>query len=142
MTTFLLDVNVLIALSLPTHQHHRDCSDWLEGGPLWATTPVTESAYVRLMTNPHLAGYPIPVEQAIKALSTMRQLDRHSFVPDSSSLCEPEIATSRLAGSQQVTDFHLVNLAATNSMMLATFDGSLARSLHPDDRQHIHVISA
>lgn len=142
MTTFLLDVNVLVALSLPTHQHHREASDWLDGGPHWATTPITETAYVRLMINPRVAGYAISAEQAIEALSTMRQLDKHCFLTDSSTLCEPEIAVSRLAGNNQVTDFHLVNLAATNSMVLATFDGSLERSLHPDDRRHVYVLTS
>lgn len=60
--------------------------------------------------------------------------------PDSSSLAQPTIVTARLAGPKQVTDFHLVNLAASNEVALATFDGSLARALHHDDRRHVHLL--
>mgnify|MGYP000874325585 CR=1 FL=1 len=47
----------------------------------------------------------------------------------------------RLGGSSQVTDFHLVNLAAATNAVLATFDASLWRALHPDDRRHVEVLT-
>lgn len=141
MTGYLLDVNVLLALGLTTHQHHIAASDWFDTDVSWATTPVTESAYLRLMTNSRVVGYEIPVNQALDALSRMRRLDGHLFVPDDSSLAEPQIDTTRMAGSRQVTDFHLVNLAAVHKLALATFDGSLVRALHPDDVRHTLLLT-
>jgi hypothetical protein len=47
-----------------------------------------------------------------------------------------------MVGAKQVTDVHLVNLTAQNGMRLATFDGSLLRSLADADREHVFVIDA
>ena len=47
-----------------------------------------------------------------------------------------------MVGTKQVTDFHLVNLVAQNGMRLATFDGSLLRSLAEADRGHVYVIDS
>lgn len=138
---YLLDVNVLLALSLPTHQHHELAGAWFGDRPDWATTPITESAFVRLLTNPRVVGFSIPVGQALDALREMRELPGCAFLKDDTSLAEPAIDVARLAGTKQVTDFHLVNLAARHGVVLATFDGSLKRSLFVDDRRHVHVIS-
>lgn len=141
MSVFLLDVNVLVALSLPTHQHHAAATRWLAEGAGWGTTPLTETAYVRLMTNPRVTGYEIAASRVVAALEQMRSLPTHRFIPDSSSLAEPVIDLSWLAGPSQVTDFHLLNLAAANDVQLATFDGSLGRAIAPADRRHLHVLS-
>jgi predicted nucleic acid-binding protein len=51
---FLLDVNVLIATAWPTHRAHASVQRWLsrrarEG---WATCPLTQTAIVRILSNP------------------------------------------------------------------------------------------
>jgi toxin-antitoxin system PIN domain toxin len=140
VTTFLLDVNVLLALSLPTHQHHGGAARWFSTARSWATTALTETAYLRLMTNPRLVGYEIAPAQVIDALRSIRSLPAHRFIEDSASLADPTIDVQLLAGSSQVTDFHLVNVAARSSVVLATFDASLVRALHPDDRRHVQVL--
>lgn len=137
---YLLDTNVLLALSLPTHQHHELATEWFEGRLDWATTPLTESGYLRLMTNPRVVGYAIPVGQVLDALREMRGVPGHHFLADDTSLAEPTVDVARLAGTKQVTDFHLVNLAARHEVALATFDGSLQRSLTVEDRRHVFVI--
>lgn len=142
MTRFLLDVNVLLALSLPTHQHHVTATQWFDPGRPWATTPITETAYLRLLSNPRVVGYDIPPAQALAALRTIRALAGHLFVPDEASLAEPAIDLAPLAGTRQVTDFHLVNLAAANGLLLATLDGSLVRCVSAPDRRHLHVVGA
>jgi uncharacterized protein len=138
---FLLDVNVLLALSLPNHQHHGGATGWFDRGQQWATTPITEAGYVRLLINPRVVGYEIAPTQAINALGTMRQIAGHAFLPDQSSLAEAVINVGSLAGSAQVTDFHLINLAAMNGLIFATFDGSLSRAISPADRKHIQILS-
>ena len=137
---FLLDVNVLIALSLSNHQHHQSANRWFDRGRDWATTPLTESSYLRLLTNEKVVGYPVTPADARAALLQMRAVAGHRFVADTTSLSEPRISLQPLVGTRQVTDFHLVNLAAIESLQLATFDRSLRRSLAPDDQQHVHVI--
>ena len=50
----LLDVNVLVALFDPDHVHHEAAHDWFanEGTGGWATCPVTENGFIRVITNP------------------------------------------------------------------------------------------
>ncbi len=50
--TALLDVNVLVALADPRHVHHEAARQWFEGEDAFATTPLTEVAFVRLMSHP------------------------------------------------------------------------------------------
>ncbi len=138
--TFLLDVNVLLALALDTHHRHVSANRWLAGVDGWATTPLTESGFVRLLCNVHVAGYEISLSSAIAALAGMRALDAHHFLADDSSLASPHIDLGTLVGLKQVTDFQLVNLAAQHGVQLATFDGSLVRSLDAVDRHHVHLI--
>ena len=141
MTRYLLDVNVLLVLSLPRHQHHAGATEWFDAGQQRATTPITETAYLRLMLNPRVVGYDIPASQALAALSAMLELPGHSFVADTSSLAVPALDVTFLAGTKQVTDFHLVNLAVSSSMQFATFDASLKRALAQSYRAHVFVLT-
>lgn len=52
----LLDANVLLALYDPRHVHHASARSWFEDVDLWATTPLTEAAFVRLVSNALVAG--------------------------------------------------------------------------------------
>ena len=49
----LLDVNVLVALFDPDHVHHDIAHDWFsdEGHAGWATCPLTENGFVRVVAN-------------------------------------------------------------------------------------------
>ena len=143
MTPYLLDVNVLLALSLDNHMHHLSAAEWFDEADFaWATTPLTEVGFVRLMTNPKVIGYWISVAQAVSALRELREETGFRFLSDNRSLADAEIDLGPLAGTKQVTDFHLINLAAQNGMRLATFDGSLLRSLVEADRGHVYVIES
>ena len=133
-----MDVNVLLALSLDNHVHHLASAEWFDEADFeWATTPITEAGYVRLMTNSRMVGFSVSVPQAIDGLRDLRKEPGFRFLPDGTSLSEPVIDLRPMAGTKQVTDFHLVNLAAQNGMRLATFDGSLLRSLAEADQGHV-----
>ena len=143
MSTYLLDVNVLLALSLSRHQYHLAAAEWFDEADFeWATTPMTESGYIRLAINPQLTGTQISATQAIRALHELREAAGHRFVPDATTLANPVIDIGPMVGTKQVTDYHLVNLAAQNGMRLATFDGSLLRSLAIADQSHVFVIDS
>ena len=143
MTPYLLDVNVLLALSLDNHMHHLAATDWFDEADFdWATTPLTEAGYLRLMTNSRMVGFSVSVNQAVNGLRELRKEAGFRFLPDDTSLAEPVIHLGPLVGTKQVTDFHLVNLVAQGGMRLATFDGSLLRSLSESDRGHVFVIDS
>ncbi|CAN5424855.1 TA system VapC family ribonuclease toxin [Microbacterium sp.] len=136
MTTYLLDVNVLIALAWPSHVHHTRARNWWATVESWATTPVTESAFVRLSTNASVVGQAMTVAEALSMLETIRGTQGHTFLADESSLAEPTIALTRVATSSQITDAHLVNVAARHGATLATMDAGIPDMLHPADRHH------
>ncbi|WP_448072587.1 TA system VapC family ribonuclease toxin [Georgenia yuyongxinii] len=139
----LVDVNVLVALTNPAHLRHEAAHRWIAALPRearWSTTPMTEAAFVRLMTNPVVAGREISAATAVDVLGQLRGLDDHVFLPDASSVAAPAIDVTTLVGTKQVTDFHLVNLAAANDAVLATFDARITDALAPPDRRHVEVI--
>ena len=49
MTAYLLDANVLIALTVAEHEHHARASDWMAGIDRFALCPGVEGALVRFL---------------------------------------------------------------------------------------------
>lgn len=145
MTTepvFVLDVNVLIALANEHHVHHAAAHAWFPSVGAWATTPMTEAAFVRLQSNPAVTGKDTSCTAAVAALEAMRRHPRHRFIHDDSSLAAATIDLANLLGHRQVTDFHLVNLCARRGAVLATFDARIGAALAPDDRRLVQLVPA
>jgi uncharacterized protein len=140
MTAYLLDVNVLIALAWPTHVHHARARRWWATVHTWATTPLTETAFLRLSTNVHVVGRSVSMAEARSLLAAVRGTAGHSFVEDDTSLADPVIDLLRVATSAQITDAHLVNLAAAHDAVLATMDGGIPNMLAAGDRHHVLLI--
>ena len=138
--TFLLDVNVLIALAWPTHVHHERAHAWFANVEHWATCSLTESAFVRLSTNVAVVGERIPVAAALSVLNQIRSVAGHRFVIDDSSFGTPAISFDRVVTSSQITDAHLVNLAADADLVLATLDRGIPEMLVPADHRHVMVV--
>jgi len=138
--TLLLDVNVLVALVNEHHVHHQAAHAWFGSVSRWATTPLTESAFLRLQSNPVVTGQETSCAEALAALVAIRDHPRHVFVPDDASLAAPAIDTAGMIGHRQVTDFHLVNLCATHDWVLATFDARIAGALSEADRALIQLV--
>jgi len=126
--TYLLDVNLLLALFDSAHQHHEPAHLWFGqvGRHSWATCPITENGFTRVISNPAYANSPISPELAVEKLRIFCQQPAHVFWPDMCSLRDVAIFdVSRLRGHQQITDLYLVGLAAKNGGKLATFDGRI-----------------
>ncbi len=140
MPLYLLDVNVLIALAWPNHLHHARAQVWWAGVERWATTPVTESAFVRLSVNPAVVGRGVTVAEALALLRAVRSTPGHVFIPDESSLVSARVDLSRVATSRQITDAHLVNVAAGAGAVLATLDAGIAELLAPADRALVALL--
>jgi hypothetical protein len=121
----LLDVNLLVALFDPDHVHHDLAHDWFEqnrsGG--WATCPVTENGFVRVLSNP---GYGAAVTRAaslVEVLGRFCASGGHEFWPGDVSLRDRQLFNLRLAGGHRhVTDIYLLGLAKKKGGRLATFD--------------------
>jgi hypothetical protein len=121
-------------LAWPNHVHHRRAISWFqrvrdEG---WATCPLTESGFVRVSSNARVIPDARPPVDAIALLRRMREVPGHVFWPDDVSPADEEAgAFSRVVGYRQVTDAHLLTLAARNGARLATFDRGVGE-LMPD----------
>lgn len=139
--TYLLDVNILVALTRADHVHHGRAHTWFAQVDSWATTAVTESSYLRLMLNPKVAGIAYRTGDVLNTLQGLRVLPGHRYISDQSTLAESAVDLISLVGTKQVTDFHLINLAAINDVVLATFDARLPKSLSPADRHNCHVVA-
>ena len=129
--TYLLDVNVLIALIDPTHVNHEDAHAWFarEGHQSWATCPITENGVVRILSHPKYPNSPGSPAVVGAVVARLRQHAGHVFWPDAISLLDPaHVDTSRLLSPGQVTDSYLLALAVAQGGRLATFDRRLVVS--------------
>jgi toxin-antitoxin system PIN domain toxin len=137
---YLLDANVLLALTHRQHVHHGRATAWLTKVKRWATTPLTEAALVRLLMNQTVVGVSLNAATALDVLASLRAGAGWQFLPDDSSLADPRIDLTGLMGHRQVTDLHLVNLAASHGAVLATFDSRLRSALGLDGADLIHLV--
>ena len=86
--TYLLDVNVLVALIDPAHVAHDSAHDWFEteGRARWATCPLTENGVVRIVGHPKYPNSPGSPAAAAAIAAGLRRLEGHVFWPDDISL--------------------------------------------------------
>ena len=121
----LLDVNVLVALLVPEHQHHANAVNWFgnEAASGWATCTVTELGVIRVCAQ--LPGTRWSPEATADRLLMMIVTNReYVWWPSVSPAVLPEV---RLAETgKQVTDRYLLGLARRNRGQLVTFDRGLA----------------
>ena len=126
--TALLDVNVLIALFDPEHIHYETAHAWF-GGPSrgsWATCPLTENGFVRIVANPGYPGRRTTVADAAERLRIFCEIGDHEFWSDSLSLRDRRhLAAGSIRGHRQITDVYLLALATKNGGVLVTFDDSI-----------------
>jgi uncharacterized protein len=138
----LLDVNTLIALAWPNHSHHDAAHRWFAawtGG--WATTPITESGFVRVSSNNAAIATAVRPVDAIAHLGRLRAAPGHNFWPDGvEGVVGDDLDASRVLGHRQVTDIHLVAIAMANAGTLATFDRGVANLVVGAHPKHVTVI--
>lgn len=143
MTTYLLDVNVVIALIDPAHVHHDAAHTWFKarGRRGWASCPLIENGVIRIVSHPK---YPNPVGSpgvAIDVMSHLCSLPGHVFWPDDISVLNDKyINASRLLSSAQITDSYLLALARAHDGQLATFDHRLVADAARNARAALHLI--
>lgn len=127
--TFLLDVNVLIALVDTDHVSHQAAHDWFgrEGRRSWATCPLTENGLVRIVSHPKYQDGGASPAQVLGILTRLTELEGHVRWPDDVSLTDPGLfVAARLLTPAQVTDTYLLGLAVRHGGRLATLDRRLS----------------
>src|SRR5450432_4589843 len=86
----LLEVNVLIALFDAEHIHHEMAHDWFADNNRlgWATCPLTENGFLRVLGNPARGGEITRVPQLMTHLRKFCASGHHHFWPDAVSLLD------------------------------------------------------
>lgn len=145
MKVALLDVNVLVALAWPNHIHHAAAHTWLnqEQHYGWATCPITQSALVRLSSNPKILPDAVGLTDALALLKALTEIPTHQFWQDSLALLDGAVfKAGYLVGHRQITDAYLYSLAIHHDARLVTFDTGLA-SLYPSAAdKHLLILKA
>ena len=125
MRTALVDVNILVAFLWPLHEHHDAAHRWFHGRGAghWATTPLTQLGFVRIVSNPAFSRDALSPRDAVALLSDNLSHAAHDFWP--ANLGVPAAMhgmETGLRGHQQFTDAYLLALASRHKGVLATFD--------------------
>lgn len=142
--TFLLDVNVLIALIDPTHVSHAIAHDWfnVKGRANWASCPMTENGVIRIVSHPRYPNTPGSAAVVATMVTGLRELGGHVFWPDDISLLDTgHVDTAQVLTSVQVTDTYLLALAVSRGGKLATFDRRLSVKAVKGGKAALHVLS-
>jgi len=131
-TGFLLDVNVLIAAAWPTHQSHATVQQWLgrHARQGWATCPLTQGAFVRIVSNPAFSPNALTPRDALALLeANLRHPDHRFWEDDISFVLAVEPLAERIVGHQQVSDAYLLGLAIHKKGKLVTLDKAVSALL-------------
>lgn len=140
--TSLLDVNVLVALAWPQHVHHESAHAWFgrRGRQPWATSPLTQLAFVRVSSNAKIIQDAVSPREAMGLLRKLTALPGHRFWADDADPTGQTVFDSvALVGHRQVTDAYLLALCAARSGRLATFDHGVQELLPDAAARHAFV---
>jgi toxin-antitoxin system PIN domain toxin len=143
VTTFLLDVNVLVALIDPMHVQHDAAHEWfaLDGHHSWATCPMTENGVVRIVGHPRYPNSPGAPSAVAPLIAELRAAPGHVFWSDDISLLDGKrVDVLRILAPTQVTDTYLLALACSKLGKLATFDRRLVTDAVIDGARALLVI--
>jgi toxin-antitoxin system PIN domain toxin len=121
--TYLLDINVLLALVDPMHVHHEAAHRWFatEGHKSWATCPIVENGFVRIASHPNYPNRPGDVSAVLAILNQLCEAQGHQFWAEDISLLQI-LDPGALITHAQITDIYLLGLAAHKRGKLATLD--------------------
>jgi len=142
--TFLLDVNVLLILHDRLHQHYKLVSRWFAqtGVKSFATCPMTQSGFIRLLTHGVPGLGPFDMTEARNALKNIVEQPGHVFWPDIPPWLDcTQSLSARLQGHRQTTDAYLLGLAIHNRGKLATLDRGISHLAGPEFSRQVELIS-
>lgn len=129
---YLLDVNVLIALTWGNHLHHALVHRWVErdvehaGSLQWASCALTQLAFVRISSNARILPDAVSPRAACTMLQRLIAHPGHRYLSEAPALDDLSVwPTLGLVGHRQVTNGYLLSLAIHQGARLATLDTGL-----------------
>ncbi|MFO0599044.1 MAG: TA system VapC family ribonuclease toxin [Myxococcaceae bacterium] len=125
--TWLLDTNVLLALSSAQHQDHEAAQRWFAGVQRFASCPITQGGLLRNFARMQDRA---SLREAWNFLEAVLDHDAHEFWADVIDY-RSSVPHVQLQGAAQVTDAYLAALARHYGGRVATFGRAFA-ALHSD----------
>jgi len=141
MITYLLDINLLLALSDPMHVHHETAHTWFAktGQLSWATCPLTENGFVRIASHPRYPNRPGDVPIVLALLRQFCTLEGHHFWTEYITIRDILDADSIITHAQ-ITDIYLLGLAIHQGGKLASLDHHIPTDAVQDGRAALELI--
>ncbi len=143
----LLDANALIAMAWPTHEHHPRMIGWFgqHARTGWATTAITQAAFVRIISQTAFSGKPVAISEVAELLLRNTAHTKHKIVPLDFGFADVvQACTGGIVGHRQVTDAWLLTAAIRQKMKLVTFDSGIGQLLTSSEQRakHVMILSA
>ena len=124
---WLVDGNLLVALTIDTHEFHQRAQHWFDSQVgSFATCAITEGTLLRVHMQ---VAQDSSAAAAWSVLEAIHALPDHVFWNDGYSYTD--VGFANISGSKQVTDAWLAELARRHNAQLATLDVALA-AVHSD----------
>jgi uncharacterized protein len=139
----LLDVNALIALGWDAHQHHDTMVAWFNRHAKqgWATCAMTQSGFVRVLSQPAVASAALSVADLAAALLRNLAHPAHRLLALDFNFDEVVARCSGgVVGHRQITDAYLLTAAIRADARLVTFDQGVPQLLATDAERRRHVL--
>ncbi|MGC2637595.1 MAG: TA system VapC family ribonuclease toxin [Acidobacteriaceae bacterium] len=128
MAASLLDLNALIALLWAESEFHAATESWFRNNARkgWATSPLTQLGFVRVVCNPSVFRNAPHPAQALEVIEESTRHAAHEFWPHELTLAEAAAPfREHLQGHQQIADVYLLGLTLHRKGRLITFDKAL-----------------
>jgi toxin-antitoxin system PIN domain toxin len=137
---YLLDVNVLIALTEPEHPHHEYVTKWFETPGLdWGLCPFSEAGFLRVSTNPKAGAHSL--RESTNVLAEFANRPGYRFWPIATAWADLAAPfRERIFGHQQITDAYLLGLAVKEDGVLVTLDKAIQFMAGPRLTEHVLVL--
>jgi uncharacterized protein len=138
---YLLDVNVLIALTEEDHVHYHAALKWFRTPGLdWGLCPFSEAGFLRISANSKLAK--LTVAEATQLLKSLTSKPGYRFWPMQTGWTALEQPLhKRIFGHQQITDAFMLGLAIQENGVLVTLDKGIKFLAGPEYSKHVIVLA-
>jgi predicted nucleic acid-binding protein len=113
--TWLLDVSVLVARLVQSHEHHQRVAAWWPGHAV-AVCPIAELGFLRVA-----CALGFAMNDARMALETFLRVESPAFIP-----CDRRaLDSATVVSARKTTDIYLADLAASRGWRLITLDSGI-----------------
>jgi toxin-antitoxin system PIN domain toxin len=142
LTIYLLDINLLLALTDPMHIHHELSHQWFakKSHKGWATCPLTENGFVCIASHPKYPNRPGDVRAVCSILDQICKSPGHHFWTEDLSILDI-LEPGTIITHAQITDVYLLGLAFFKKGKLATLDQRIPANAVRGGRQALELLS-